>query len=259
MWFWDDNAQMCLSQPIQEGCSAQCDVTPRIDSISPTFLNAGDNQKSLTINGRGFGSSATVNFPSGVTLDSTNQTTVTDGQIQLSKVNVAASTEIGPNSITVTANGQTSNPGAFTIDGPDHAIVVSDVLGKCSGCTTSVKRTVTLQVIKFSGTPVFVIPIGEVPSQSGWNCNQTNPGVLTNPCSSGLDTDTNGEFADSWSMGSDAYTPAGCGFNFTTHHQWCTAPKTFATLTGYTHTNAISMNGVVNPPNQFSLNTPIYP
>jgi hypothetical protein len=239
--------------------SAGGTIKPVITSISPTFLNAGDNKKSLTINGSGFGSSPTVNLPQGVTLDSTNQQTSTTTQIQLSAVDVAASAYIGANSITVTASGQTSAPAGFTIDGPDHAIVNSDVLGHCSGCTTAVKRTIILQVIKFSGSAASVIPIGEVASASGWNCSQTNPGVLTTPCAEGVDTDSNGMFPDSWSIASDTYSPAGCGFNFTTHWQWCTAPKTCATLTGYTHTNAINMNGVVNPPSQFPAGQAIYP
>jgi hypothetical protein len=46
-------------------------VKPVITSISPTFLNAGDAKKALTINGSGFGSSPTATLPSGVTLDST--------------------------------------------------------------------------------------------------------------------------------------------------------------------------------------------
>jgi len=201
----------------------------------------------------------TATFPSGVTLDSTNTTSSSNTQIQYSAVDVAATTYIGPNNITVTANGQTSAPAPFTIDGPDHMVVVTDNIGPCTGCSTTVMRTVTFQVIKFSGSPVFVIPIGELPSASGWNCTQTYPGLSATPCAEGVDTDTNGMFADTWSLARDIYTPVGCGINFTTHWQWCTAPKTFGTLTGYTHTNAVSMNGVVNPPNQFTVGTPIYP
>jgi len=147
----------------------------------------------------------------------------------------------------------------YELDGPDHMVVVSDVLGKCSGCTTAVNRVVSYQIIKFSLNPVFVIPIGEAPSVSGWNCNQTFPGTIYTHCSDGVDTDTNGMFPDQWSMESDAYTPVGCGYDITDHWQWCTAPKTFGTLTGYTHTDAIKINGVVNPPDQFAVGTVIYP
>src|SRR5262249_12473910 len=112
-------------------------TTPRIDSINPTFLNAGDNNKSVTIHGAGFGSSPVVNLPQGVTSSSQDNS---DTTIVLPSVNVPANTEIGPNNITVTANSQTSAPSPFTIDGPDHMIVVSDTLGHCSGCTTAVSR-----------------------------------------------------------------------------------------------------------------------
>ena len=123
----------------------------------------------------------------------------------------------------------------------------------------NVDRVVTFQIIKFSGAPVFVIPIGEVPSRSGWNCTQSQPGVITTPCAQGVDTDTNGTFRDEWTIGPGSYTPAGCGWNFTTHWQWCAAPKTCGTLTGYAYTDAVNMNGFVNPPNPFPLNTPVYP
>ena len=198
-----------------------------------------------------------MNLPAGVTLDSSNQTSATNTQIQLSAVNVAATTPVGPNNITVTANGMTSAPAPFTIDGPDHMVVQNDVLGHCSGCTTTVSRIVTFQVIKFSGNPVFVIPIGEVTSRSGWTCTQSEPGIITTPCSSGYDTTTSGTFEDEWDLGSDGFTPAGCGWNFTTHWQWCAAPRTFGTLAGYTHNNAISENNVVNPPNTFAVGTVI--
>ena len=89
--------------------SGGANVAPVITSITPNLLNAGDNKKSLTINGAGFGSSPTVNLPSGVTRDSTNQQTSSNSQIQLSAVNGAATTAIGPNNISVTAAGLTSN------------------------------------------------------------------------------------------------------------------------------------------------------
>jgi hypothetical protein len=50
-------------------------------------------------------------------------------------------------------------------------------------------------------------------------------------------------------MSSDAYTPAGCGFNITDHWQWCahSPAQTLGTLTGYVHTDKIQINGVVSP------------
>jgi hypothetical protein len=48
-------------------------------------------------------------------------------------------------------------------------------------------------------------------------------------------------------MSSDAYQPAGCGFTTNYDHwQWCqhSPAQTLGTLTGYTHTNYIKINGV---------------
>jgi hypothetical protein len=178
-----------------------------------------------------------------------NITTKTNIQIQFTAVDVAATTSIGPNHITVTASGQTSAPSPFTIDGPDHMIVVLDSLGVCSGCTSTVERDVTYQVIKFSGSPAFVIPIGENITRSGWNCYQSNGGYGTTLCTSGVDTGTDGTFGpDVWTMVSDSYTPPGCGYNIVDHWQWCAAPKTIGTLNGYTPTDSISINGSIRPP-----------
>ena len=231
-------------------------VRPIITSINPNLLNAGDRGQSVTIHGAGFGSSPTVTLPSGVSAN--NQQDSTASTIVLPNVSVAASTEIGPNNITVTAGGFTSDPSPFTIDGPDHMIVKYDQVFPCSGCIYTVERDVTYQVIKFSGSPVFVIPIGESVSDSGWNCDQPFPGATTTPCAGGLDTDTNGMFTDSWTLRND-FTPSGCGTNTVDRWQWCAAPKTIGTLTGYLHTDDISINGYVNPPNQFPANYPIYP
>jgi hypothetical protein len=220
-----------------------------ITSISPTFLNAGDAKKSLTIDGLRFGSSPTATLPSGVTLDSTNTTTSTNTQIKFSAVDVAATTSIGVNSITVTANGVPSDPAGFTIDGPDHMIVENDTIGNCSGCSTTVMRGMTYQIIKFSGSPVFVIPIGEVLTLGSWTCNQSNPGFISTPCSEGEDTDTNGEFADFWTLNSDTYTPTACGFESVIDHwQWCTGQKTIGSPVGYCLTNHIDIQGSVRPP-----------
>jgi hypothetical protein len=252
--------QICLFFPTcnqPAAVSQKMSVTPRIDSINPNLLNAGDAGKSVTIHGAGFGASPTVNLPSGVSAN--NQQDSTDSTIVLPNVSVAANTSIGSNSITVTANALTSAPSPFTIDGPDHLIVVSDTLGHCSGCTTTVNRIVKYQVIKFGGSPVFVIPIGEAFTKSGWNCSDPEPGFISTPCSSGGDTLTDGTFLDEWTVGSDGHTPVGCGWNALDHWQWCAAPKTIGTLNGYIHTNACSINGVVNPPNQFPQGQPIYP
>jgi hypothetical protein len=63
---------------------------------------------------------------------------------------------------------------------------------------------------------------------------------------------------DRWSMQSDAYTPAGCGFDITDSWQWAghsPRPQTLCTLYGYVHTNAIKINGVLSP-NQLTFGSP---
>jgi hypothetical protein len=68
---------------------------------------------------------------------------------------------------------------------------------------------------------------------------------------------------------SDAYTPVGgggggCGYSTTDPWMWAynvTVLRTFATLSGYIHTNAININGFVTPPNANKMppGTRIYP
>jgi hypothetical protein len=137
--------------------------------------------------------------------------------------------------------------------------VVADQLRKCSGCTTTVQRLVTYQVKNFSNSNVGAIPIGETAAESGWNCNQSDPGTSTSPCSAGYQTNSNGQFTDGWSLASDGYTPTGCGDNVDDHWLWCPAGTSIGHLKGYLHTNAVSINGVVNSPNQFAVGTVINP
>lgn len=168
---------------------------------------------------------------------------------------------MGNAGISVTANGEKSNTYNFVVDYPDEMAVVNDNGGQalCTGCTTTIKRLVTYQVKTFSGATAGVISTQEDPTVSGWNC--------TVPSSANLEyskcptpTDQNGEFTDTWTMGSDGFSPAGCGTNITDHWQWCdiSPAKTFATLSGYIHTNQIEINGVVSP-NKMAAGTVIKP
>jgi hypothetical protein len=235
-----------------EGCTAQgsapISVKPAITSFDPNPVMIGTSPPDgkLTINGSGFGTSPTVALPTGVT--STGQGS-TDTQIILTGVNVALSATVGNNSVTVTAGGQTSPNATLTVDGPYHMVVQSDVTGLCSGCKTTVMRTVTYQVQNFSGVPANTTPMGENLSLSGWSCSQSSGGVSSAPCSANFQTNSAGVFSDQWSLNSDVYTPTGCGENATDHWQWCahSPAQTLGTLTGYDHTNAISINGVVSP------------
>jgi hypothetical protein len=226
--------------------SEPVNVAPQITSFDPNPIMVGVSNTTLTINGSGFGSSPTVTLPAGIT--STGQGS-TDSQIILQGVSVDLNATIGNNNVTVTAGGQTSAPASLTIDGPYHMVVQSDATGLCSGCRSTVMRTVTYQVQNFSGTPASTTWMGENISVTGWSCSQSNPGITTAPCSNNFKTNTAGVFSDQWSLGADGYTPAGCGDNVTDHWQWCahSPTQTLGTLTGYTHTNAISINGTVSP------------
>jgi hypothetical protein len=243
-----------LQCPINNNCPGGGDnVTPIITSISPNTVLVGSNNVQLTINGRGFGSSPTVNLPAGVTAP--NGQGSTDSQILIT-VNVSTNATISPNSITVTANSQTSNKGSFTLDGPFYMTVQADRVQTCSGCTSAIERLTTYQVMLFSGSVAPAsLPLGESYTTTGESCTGVGypvPGTCP-------ETNTS-YFTDRWTMGAN-YTPAGCGYNITDHWQWCapSPPRTVGTLTGYIHTNAVSINGVVNPPNGFITGTVINP
>jgi hypothetical protein len=137
--------------------------------------------------------------------------------------------------------------------------VYSDVLGHCSGCTTTVARFVTYQVRNLTNSLATNIPIGENVTTSGWNCQQTDPGNATTPCSAGTRTGAAAEFTDEWALSSDSFTPVGCGDNVDGHWLWCPTGRSIGHLSGYVHTNAVKINGVVSPPNTFAQGTIINP
>jgi hypothetical protein len=225
--------------------SGDDNTSPQITSISPTTAMIGSNSKQITINGAGFGTSPTVNLPTGFTKSAQ---TASDTQIQIT-VNIGFTAIIGNNSISVTANGLPSNSVSFQVDGPYHLVVVSDVTGPCSGCVTTVQRTVEYQVQDFNPSTVGQWTLGESIAFNGWNCQQTESHATNNCSSNPSTTGASGLFFDTWSINSDAYTPTGCGFNTTDHWQWCghSPNPTLGTLTGYVHTDHISINGTVSP------------
>ena len=221
-------------------------VQPHIDSISPTSAMVGTSGRQITIDGSGFGSSPSVNLPSGFT--STGQGS-TDSRIVIT-VSINVNTAIGNTAISVTAGGQTSNSVAFTADGPDHMVVAFDTWDYPYGNGTIARHT-KYQVINFSGSIGTGLSIGEDPTATGWNCNQTQPGIHFNACGTNpVQTDASGMFTDNWSL-LGAYTPVGCGISTTDHWYWCapTPPKRFSLLDGYVHNDAVSTNGYVVPSN----------
>jgi len=249
------------------GGSGPGNTVPRIDSVTPNTVTVGTSVSSVTIAGAGFGSAPVVNLPQGVTVLGGQGST--DTQIILNNVSVSINAPIGPNSMTVTAKGtdgssQTSNSGAFTLDGPFYMTVLSDNMGKCQNCTTTVERFVQYQVVNLSGANAGTTRIGESYTQvAGWNCTQTRPSTSTTLCSAGVSTASGGTFTDGWTLNSDSYTPSGCGEtgNNTDHWQWC-APspaRTIGTLTGGCKTNSVTINGYTNPPNPMPAGKVINP
>jgi hypothetical protein len=245
-------------QAIDEACTAQgrgpITVQPSITSLDPNPIMIGTSPPDgkLTINGSGFGTSPTVNLPSGVT--STGQGS-TDTQIILTGVNVALSATVGNNNITVTASGQKSPPASLTVDGPYHMLVQSDVTGLCSGCATTVKRTVWYQIQNFSGSNAGTTQMGENGSDGSSSCTPNSLPSFTS-CTSNFNSLSNGTFGDVWSMNSDSYVPSGCGFTTTDHWQWCvhSPAQTLDTLTLYIPTNSILINCVLSP-SQMAIGT----
>jgi len=52
-------------------------------------------------------------------------------------------------------------------------IVQSDITGKCSGCNTTVDRSVTYPIQTFSATNAGTTSICETPTFTGWNSQQS--------------------------------------------------------------------------------------
>jgi len=247
------SGQSCGSPPaacpvdegVDGGGGSSGAVTPNITSLDPDIAMIGSNGVQITINGTGFGTSPTVNLPSG--FSSTGQGDQ-DTKIVIT-VNIAFTATVGNNSITVTASGQKSNSATFVVNGPYHMIVEGDVTDKCSGCSTTVRRRVTYQIQNFDGTNAGATWMGEDFNDGSSSCTP-NTQPTSAPCSANFQTPSNGLFTDGWSMNSDSYTPPGCGVTVNYDHwQWCqhSPPQTLGTLTGYIHTDKISINGVVSP------------
>ena len=228
---------------------------PSITSISPSEIAVGANDVKVTISGSGFGTSPTVNLPSGVTLSSQS---VSESSIALT-VSVGYVTPSNSAQITVQSASGTSKPSNITLNGPAWASVLSDVTGQ--NLEGTILRLVTYQVYNVDGTTVASIPIAEAFTASGWNCtNAPQPVTETNVCNGQDQTESNGQFQDTWSNYSTYYTPANCGVNVTDHWQWCSpsGPSsgiTFMTLSGFIHTVSSEINGYTNPPNEIPAGT----
>ena len=143
--------------------------------------------------------------------------------------------------------GQTSTDVVF--DGPYYVTVSGEQHGTCPGCQTTVDRVVDYQVMTYSGKYASTIWVCEAPNVYNWSCSQ-HRGYQWTSCSSPYSA-TSGIFDDEWTLASDSLTPVGCGFDLTDPWMWAPTKQittTVATLSGYVHTNSISINGSPWPP-----------
>jgi hypothetical protein len=224
-------------------------VPPQIMDIDPSIIPVGQNTM-VTITGTGFGSYPTVNLPSGLTASNQNSS----GNTITLTVTVPTNTVIGYDYISVTANGQTSDPPWLVVlDGPSKMDVVSDqsISGSPGSliCPTNECRTVQYQIVNFSGITAGETNLCETPSLTAWSCTQNPPGVSFQGCPSLYYTPSDGILTDEWTIGSGSYSPVGCGYTITDTWNWgFTSPPTpLGLLTGHIYTNAIQINGVTSP------------
>lgn len=257
-----DQRRACPQAPAQAEGGGQ--VAPIINSIDPQQVMIGAQSVQITISGSGFGSTPTVNLPSGVT-----QTSIasTDSRVVVIG-NVAFVSPTSSANISVTAQGMTSNQMTITLNGPNHTIVQSDVIGTTTTDPTAQSRFVSYRIYNLDQTPVGLISIAEALSETGYSCQQPNPGNQTSTCNGQYMTDSSGGFTDEWGMYT-GFTPAGCGVNIIDHWQWCNAPGanppapnpglTFQTISGFIHTADTQINGYKNPPNPIPQGTTFVP
>jgi hypothetical protein len=160
-------------------------------------------------------------------------------------------------------NVYSTNSLDFWIDEPDDMTVFSDnTYNPAPPAHPNVWRQVIYEVHNTSGSLAKQINIGE-----DFHYTQSTPPCTaqivlhTSQCTdlTPAITTTYGRFTDEWSIGTTA-SPAGCGIsNVVDHWQACSPnyydgnggrlpAKTFATLTGYTHTDKVNILGSITPP-----------
>jgi hypothetical protein len=144
------------------------------------------------------------------------------------------------------------------VKAPAYMVVEDVEVTTCNGCGTSVDQIVKYGVKYSDGSSVGAITICETPTVSSSTCSPPR-GISYNACGThNAATDAGGSFADEWSIGTDNASPASCGINVTDHWQWYQSAAyqfTFATLTGYAHTDAIQTNGYTVPPQSAAMPT----
>jgi len=140
---------------------------------------------------------------------------------------------------------------------PHHLKVVSDTHSTI--CGDIVTRALTLQVVDRNGNNVR----GIVPIKEKFVDITTNTCGNGNPTASGCSSTnaTNGEFTDHIGVGCNS-VGGSCGYSITKQYLWCPlrrAALPIGTYSGYTHSNAISVAGVVSPPDSMPAGTRIDP
>jgi Quinohemoprotein amine dehydrogenase, alpha subunit domain III len=114
--------------------SVNFNVTPHIDSISPSRGLIGATTSQVTINGKGF-TGGHVDTPSAIQVS--NETTFTDTQIVLDLV-VSGTASLGNNSISVSVSGGSSNAVNFFIQEPTSlSIVAGTATGTEGACAAN--------------------------------------------------------------------------------------------------------------------------
>jgi hypothetical protein len=132
--FWDfflDN--ISYTRPDNEPCTSGPAKVPIIYSINPLSSPIGSQDLQITLTGSGFGNKPTVNLPSGIALKSQK---ASDTQIVITAT-LTTSATTGPNPITVSANGSTSNAAFLNILMPTVSCVSPVTRGQSTTCQVS--------------------------------------------------------------------------------------------------------------------------
>ncbi|MFY9726620.1 MAG: IPT/TIG domain-containing protein [Bryobacteraceae bacterium] len=240
---------------------------PTVTSISPDTWQAGTSTP-VTITGTNFGTSPSVSL-SGDSYVSWTTSGTSTGTTIYGTVTIDPSDPGGETvTVTVTPGGSGNNFGsggsggsgsgsntATVVGGgnPCKMVVVSDYTNLCPGCSSSVQRKVTYQVMTQNAN-VGVIGICEVPDLGSANSGPTKydqnvpPMQITARGLPGM-TSSSGQFIDNWSLNQD-FTPVGCGYPVNSDAWYGLAvitgvKTTLGTLSGYVYTNAVNINNSV--------------
>lgn len=245
------------------------DPTPSITGISPNPPWQAGQSYNYTISGSAFGTNPTIQiqWPDGSTYYGSCSGQSCDGSISGSLT--VPSDAQGTATATVTSNGYNgqgflgsdppaSNGYSIEVDPsatgvPTYMKILTDTTVKCNGCNSTVLRKFTYQVMVGAGEP-WSGPTGtggamcETNTVTNWNCTQSAV-VATSACSNPqlfVWTDPNGNMPgfDGWSLNSDSFTPVGCGYNTAdTWNALAGSQVAVGKMTGYLHTDSISVNG----------------